>query len=136
MPHSQQLMKHLRATTKRRIASRGEFLFCKPNGGPYRSLEKPFAKACQDAGLDGTEVSRHSLRHTFASRLVMSGADPRTIQECGGWADLSLVQRYSHLSASHKTTAVERIAEEFHKAIHNTPLSSGVVHLAERRVTV
>ena len=97
---------------------------------------KPFTKACQDAGLAATGLSLHALRHIFASRLIMSGADLRTIQECGGWADLSLVQRYSHLSASHKTTAVERIAGEFYNAIHNRPASGEVVHLAERRVSV
>jgi integrase len=121
---------------RRKVQSRSEFVFSQPNGRPYRSLDKPFTKACQDAGLAETGLSLHSLRHTFASRLVMSGADLRTIQECGGWSDLSLVQRYSHLSASHKTSALERIAGEFHNAIHNSPASGEVVHLAERRVSV
>lgn len=121
---------------RRKAQSRSDYVFSKPNGQPYQSLDKPFAKACQDAGLSGTGLSLHSLRHTFASRLVMSGADLRTIQECGGWADLSLVQRYSHLSASHKTNALERIAGAFHNAIHNGPISGDVVHLADRRVTV
>ena len=56
-------------------------------------------KACHDAGLTG--VSLHTLRHTFASRLVMAGVDTRTVQVLGGWLDLSLVQRYSHLSPGH-----------------------------------
>jgi site-specific recombinase XerD len=116
--------------------SRNEFVFSHANGRPYQSLDKPFTKACRDAGLAGTGLSLHALRHIFASRLVMNGADLRTIQECRGWTDLSLVQRYSHLSASHKTTAVERIAGEFHNAIHNSPVSGEVVHLAERRVRV
>lgn len=64
----------------------------------------------EDAGLAGTGLSLHSLRHTFASRLVMSGADLRTIQVLGRWRDLSLVQRYSHLSPGHCAEAIERIA--------------------------
>lgn len=57
-------------------------------------MEKPFLTACEAAGLTGTGVSLHTLRHTFASSLVMAGVDPITIQEYGGWSDLSLVQRY------------------------------------------
>ena len=116
--------------------SRSESVFAKPNGLPYKSMEKPFMKACKDAGLSGTGVSLHTLRHTFASSLVMAGVDLVTVQQYGGWSDLSLVQRYSHLSASHKAKAIETIAERFHNAIHNTPVSSGVVQLAERQVSV
>ena len=63
------------------------------------------------------------LRHTFASRLAMAGLDPRTIQELGGWASLEMVERYTHLSPTHKAEAVERIAQ-------NSP--SGVTR-ADRR---
>jgi site-specific recombinase XerD len=121
---------------RRKAMSRSEFVFTQQNGRPYRGLDKVFTKAVEDAGLAGTGLSLHSLRHTFASRLVMSGADLRTIQECGGWSDLSLVQRYSHLSATHKTSALERIAGEFHNAIHNSPISGEIVQLAERRASV
>jgi integrase len=68
-----------------------------------------FETACKRAGLD--DVSPHVLRHTFASRLAMAGVDLRTIQELGGWKTLSMVQRYAHLSPSHKAEAVERIAK-------------------------
>jgi hypothetical protein len=37
--------------------------------------------------------------------------DPRTIQELGGWASLEMVERYTHLSPTHKAEAVERIAQ-------------------------
>ena len=116
--------------------SRSAYVFGKPNGEPYRSFEKPFKQACQDAGLAGSGVTLHTLRHTFASSLVMAGVDLRTVQEYGGWSDLSLVQRYSHLSASHKTKAIETIAERFHNANHNSPNSSEVARLAERRVSM
>jgi integrase len=58
-------------------------------------------------------VTAHVLRHTFASRLAMAGVDPRTIQELGGWASLEMVERYTHLSPTHKAEAVERIASNF-----------------------
>jgi len=51
----------------------------------------------------------HDLRHTFASRLAMEGVDLLTIKELGGWRSLAMVQRYSHLSPSHRRSAIERL---------------------------
>jgi integrase len=86
----------------------GEWVFAQRDGSPYRSIRTAFQTACRHAGLK--EVTPHVLRHTFASRLVMAGVDLRTVQELGGWSSLDLVQRYAHLSPSHKAEAVERIA--------------------------
>ncbi len=74
------------------------------NGGPIfvsqgralRSIRTAFDTARKKAGL-GEDVTPHVMRHTFASRLVMEGVDLRTVQELGGWSDLKMVQRYSHV---------------------------------------
>jgi len=117
-------------------SSRSEYVFSKPNGKPYKNMDKPFAKACEDAGLANTGVSLHTLRHTFASNLVMAGVDLLTVQQYGGWSDLSLVQRYAHLSPNHKSKAIEKIVENYSDAFHNNANSGEVVQLAERRATV
>jgi len=88
--------------------SRSEYVFSKIDGSPYKSIRTAFETACRRAKL--TNVSPHTLRHTFASKLAMVGVDLRTIQELGGWRELEMLQRYSHLSASHKAEAVEKIA--------------------------
>ena len=105
-----------------REQSIGEYVFSKSNGRPYKSMDKPFAAACKLAKLSG--VTLHTLRHSFASRLAMAGVDLRTIMELGGWNDLSMVQRYSHLSPNHKRDAIEKIVQEFPNAIHNAALSA------------
>lgn len=66
----------------------------------------------------------------------MAGVDLITVQQYGGWSDLSQVQRYAHLSPHHKTKAIEKIADLFHNGIHNSGEFGEVVHLAERRATV
>jgi site-specific recombinase XerD len=74
----------------------------------YRSFRTVFETACRRANL--SDVTPHVLRHTFASRLVMRGADLRTVQELGGWKILNMVQRYAHLSREHNQQAVELLA--------------------------
>lgn len=49
----------------------------------------------------------HCLRHTFASRLVMMGVDPRTVQELMGHKDIRMTCRYAHLAPGHKPDAAE-----------------------------
>jgi len=39
------------------------------------------------------------------------GVDLRTIQELGRWASLSMVQRYSNISETHKTQAIEKLPQ-------------------------
>jgi integrase len=57
-------------------------------------------------------VSWHALRHTWASRLTMSGVDPRTLQTLGGWRSLAMVERYSHPSLDHLRAAVEKLVAQ------------------------
>jgi len=88
-------------------------------GCPYREGSKFFPQAVvrgqailRTSGRDPGRLEGftwHGVRHTFASRLVMSGADLRTVQELGGWRTLSMVQRYSHLAPDHLRAAVERL---------------------------
>ena len=93
-----------------RLPKRSEFVFTKPNGTPYHAI-RGFREACRRAEL--TNVTPHSTRHTFATRLVENGVDLRTVQELGGWATLSLVQRYAHVSPSRKAEAVEGLVQNF-----------------------
>ena len=39
-------------------------------------------------------INFHSLRHTYATWLALDGHEAMVIQQRGGWADLSMVQRY------------------------------------------
>ena len=51
----------------------------------------------------------HDLRHTFASRLAMSGASLQTIKELLGHKSIAMTLRYAHLTPGHLREAVERL---------------------------
>lgn len=99
-------------------ATTDELVFIGAGGKPLKGIRNAFEAACAAANLK--DVTPHTLRHTFASRLAMAGVDLRTIQELGGWKTLALVERYAHLSPSHKAEAVERIAKDF-PTVFTTP---------------
>jgi hypothetical protein len=58
----------------------------------------------------GDGVGWHTLRHTFASRLAMSGQTEGTIATLMRHSTTALVRRYAHLSPSYLHAAVETVA--------------------------
>jgi site-specific recombinase XerD len=49
----------------------------------------------------------HVLRHTFCSHLAMYGAPARAIQELAGHSELTMTQRYMHLSPAALDSAIQ-----------------------------
>jgi integrase len=43
----------------------------------------------------------HDLRNTWASWHIQNGTPIHVLKELGGWADLKMVLRYSHLTSEH-----------------------------------
>ena len=66
-----------------------------------------FKLACRRAGIE--DATLHSLRHTFASHLVMAGVDLATVSKLLGHKDISTTMIYSHLSPDHLRGAVEKL---------------------------
>ena len=73
------------------------------------SVRTAFENACQRAGLK--KVTPHTLRHTFASRLAMSGAGNKTLKELGRRKTAEMIDRYAHLSPEHLAEAIEKIGQ-------------------------
>jgi integrase len=81
--------------------------------GGLRSPRSWFERALAAARI--RDFHRHDLRHTFASRLVMSGADLRTVAELLRDSSLAMVMRYAHLAPDHRLAAVERMENVFNR---------------------
>ena len=77
-----------------------------------------FVPAVRALKLDG--VTWHTLRHTFASRLAMSGQGDGTIAALLRHSTTGLVRRYAHLSPTHLKAAIETVAN-FGKLFPNRP---------------
>ncbi len=76
---------------------------------PYCDIKKSFTGALRKAHI--IDFHFHDLRHTFASRLVMSGVDLATIQKLLGHKTINMTLRYAHLSNIHLKDAVNILDE-------------------------
>ena len=59
------------------------------------------------------EFTIHSLRHTFASRLVQKGVPLYTVQKLLGHTDIRTTQRYAHLAPDNLKQAIEKLNDHF-----------------------
>jgi integrase len=87
------------------------------HGEPLKGYKHWFEDAVAEAGL--SDFTWYCLRHTFAPRLVMAGAE--TIAELLGHRMIQMTMRYAHLPPEHKLAAIERLVGRGRQAKHLTP---------------
>lgn len=69
---------------------------------------KGLKKMATEAGLDATKIHPHVLRHSFATQLVNSSVDLRSIQKLLGHENISTTEIYTHITT-------EKLANEVRK---------------------
>ncbi len=80
---------------------KSEYVFYNPETGDrFKDLWLGLKKACRKAGLE--EITWHTFRHTFASRLTRAGVDLVTVKELLGHSTGTVTMRYAHTNSDSK----------------------------------
>jgi integrase len=110
----------LKKVTKQRFHNRrpaARYVFESANGGPRGYTAQGIKKAIDRTGLNdpgvvedkGGKVTIHTLRHTFASRLVQAGVSLAKVSKLLGHSSVTTTEIYAHLApneVSEEATAV------------------------------
>jgi integrase len=88
------------------------YVFLSSNGKQVQDISNSYEQAVERLGFNSNITDRrqkvvfHTLRHTYASWLIMAGVDLYTVQRLMGHKDITMTQRYAHLAPEHLDKAV------------------------------
>ena len=97
-------VRHDRAGTTNEAKEKTEL-----HGMTARSVERLVSQYARQAGIM-KPVTPHTLRHSFGTDLLRSGADLRAVQELLGHASITTTQIYTHVTDKH----LKEVYEAFH----------------------
>lgn len=118
-PVCRPLVKVLRAWHLQQGEPSAGLVFPSPVNGKRMAttaMQRPWATIRKLGGLpEGLQL--YTLRHNFASRLVMAGADILTVSKLMAHSSIeTTIKFYAHLAPDHKRSAVDLFAQTVHKA--------------------
>ena len=92
-------------------------VFCRLNGTRLKRFDNAWRTICDLAGVD--DFHYHDLRHTFCSNLLLSGSDLKDVKEMIGHSDITMTDRYSHITNLHKLHRQTMLAEHYANGKNN-----------------
>ncbi|MCA9346306.1 tyrosine-type recombinase/integrase [Candidatus Saccharibacteria bacterium] len=101
----------IRYSGSKKLSSTGNY-----NRLTVRSVQRLISRYALLAGIT-KHVSPHVMRHSFATDLLMNGADLRSVQAMLGHSNISTTQIYTHVTDPH----LKAVHEKFHHT--NTDVS-------------
>lgn len=96
----------IRYSGNKKVSLDGNFYRLTP-----RSIQRMVARYALLAGIT-KKVSPHTLRHSFATDLLMNGADLRAVQAMLGHSNIATTQIYTHVTDPH----LKAVHEKFHRS--------------------